>query len=59
VLTGVRRCGKSILLELKRRGYNIYDFQGIKECDFIVRDNMQTLAVIHVCVELYDPRKMA
>jgi len=44
-----------VFLELKRRGYNIYYFKGIKECDFIVRDNMQTLAAIQVCVELYDP----
>jgi len=44
-----------VFLELKRREYNIYYFKGIKECDFILRDNMQTLAAIQVCVELYDP----
>lgn len=44
-----------VFLELKRRKYDIYYYKDTKECDFILRDGMQTVQAIQVCTELYDP----
>lgn len=44
-----------VFLELKRRGYSLYYFKDKHGCDFIVREEEQTIAVIQVCQELYDP----
>jgi uncharacterized protein len=44
-----------VFIELKRRGHDIYYYKDSNECDFIVRDGINTLQVIQVCIELYDP----
>lgn len=44
-----------VFLELIRRGYSIYYFKDKHGCDFVVRAEEQTVAVIQVCQELHDP----
>lgn len=44
-----------VLVELKRRGYEIFYYSGFKECDFVVREGVYTRQVIQVCLELHDP----
>ncbi len=44
-----------VFLELKRRGYLLYYFKDKHGCDFVVRKEEQTIAVIQVCQELGDP----
>lgn len=44
-----------VFLELKRRNYDLYYYKDNKECDFIVRQGMETTQAIQVCSELYDP----
>ncbi|MBI5447917.1 MAG: ATP-binding protein [Gammaproteobacteria bacterium] len=49
-----------VFIELKRRKYDIYYYKtteekGSRECDFILRDGVQTFQVIQVCTELHDP----
>lgn len=43
-----------VFLELKRRGYETYFHQGIKQCDFVVRQGAAIIAAIQVCVEMSD-----
>ncbi len=44
-----------VFIELKRRGYEIFYYNSVKECDFVVREGARTLQVIQVCLELHDP----
>lgn len=44
-----------VFVELKRRGYEVFYYSGIKECDFVVRKSSYTQQVIQVCLELHDP----
>jgi hypothetical protein len=44
-----------VFIELKRRGQDIYYYKNTRECDFVLRHGVQTLQVIQVCTELYDP----
>jgi predicted AAA+ superfamily ATPase len=48
-----------VFVELKRRGHDIFYYQGSKECDFIVREGFRTQQVIQVCIELFDPSTKA
>jgi uncharacterized protein len=45
-----------VFLELKRRYKEIYYYKGLKECDFIVRENTKTIQVIQVCKDISDPQ---
>lgn len=46
-----------VYLELKRRGYEIFYFEGKRECDFIVRNGEKRLFVVQVCFELNDENR--
>lgn len=48
-----------VFVELKRRGHDIFYYNGSKECDFIIREGSRTQQVIQVCIELYDPSTKA
>lgn len=43
-----------VFIELKRRGHEIFYYNGTKECDFVVREGARTQQVIQVCLELHD-----
>lgn len=44
-----------VFIELKRRGYDIYYHREKKECDFILRQGVNTVAAIQVCSHMSDP----
>lgn len=46
-----------ILLELKRRGKEIYYFKDKDECDFIIREKERITEAIQVCYELNDENR--
>ncbi len=48
-----------VFIELKRRGHDVFYYNGAKECDFIIRDGSRTQKVIQVCLELHDPSTKA
>lgn len=43
-----------VFVELKRRGYEVFYYNGVKECDFVIRNGSRTQQVIQVCLELHD-----
>lgn len=43
-----------VYIELKRRKYEVYFHKGKKECDFIVKHNLDIVQVIQVCYSLVD-----
>jgi predicted AAA+ superfamily ATPase len=45
-----------VFLELKRRNYEIFYHQQSKECDFLVRENINVTQAIQVCQTLVDPK---
>lgn len=47
-----------VFLELKRRGYDLYYFEGKRECDFIARDTDGRLHPVQVCFDLRDDNKV-
>lgn len=40
--------------ELRRRSYEIYFHKGKKECDFVIKENLEITQVIQVCHTLFD-----
>jgi predicted AAA+ superfamily ATPase len=46
-----------ILLELKRRGKDVYYFKDAAECDFIIREKERIVDAIQVCYELNEENK--
>lgn len=46
-----------VFLELKRRGYDLYYFEGKRECDFIAKDPDDRLYPVQVCFDLHDANK--
>ena len=44
-----------IFIELKRRGKDIFYYKGKKECDFVLRENLDIVSAIQVTVSLQDP----
>jgi len=52
---GGRMLENIVFLELKRRGYDVFYYKNVKECDFVIRTGIHTQQVIQVCIELYDP----
>jgi hypothetical protein len=46
-----------VFLELKRRGYDLYYFEGKRECDFIAKDPDYRLYPVQVCFDLHDANK--
>ena len=44
-----------VLIELKRRGCDVFYHKDSKECDFVIREGVHTRQVIQVCLELNDP----
>lgn len=43
-----------VFIELKRRGYEVFYYNDVKECDFVIRVGARTQQVIQVCLELHD-----
>ncbi|MFH1408269.1 MAG: ATP-binding protein, partial [Nanoarchaeota archaeon] len=46
-----------ILLELKRRGKEIYYYKDKEECDFLVREKDKIIGAIQVCYELHEENR--
>lgn len=46
-----------ILLELKRRGKEVYYFKEAEECDFIIKEKEKVVEAIQVCFELNEDNK--
>ncbi|MBU0980563.1 MAG: ATP-binding protein [Nanoarchaeota archaeon] len=46
-----------ILLELKRRGKDVYYFKDKEECDFIIREKEKIVGAIQVCYELNEDNR--
>lgn len=44
-----------VFIELKRRGQDIYVYNGIAECDFVLKRNNQVTEVIQVCKSISEP----
>jgi uncharacterized protein len=49
-----RMLENTVCVELRRRGYELYYFEGRKECDFIAKNDRGNLFPIQVCLELND-----